>query len=515
MNGPLAPRRDVSLVDTTLAVGQHVLWGRGIDDDDALAVLSELNRGRFDRIEVPSPARRVSRRPDIDVANLTTWDRRATAACPQTPLRWVGPLDLPLVDGRRSVGLGRLLLRRAAEAGLREVRLGDASNDIERARALEGQATEAGVGWVAEVAFTTSPRHDDEVFVSHAEQLAELGPTRLCLTDPSGLLTPEHVGQLMPRLTHATPGIAWEFLGHCNNWLGPLNALAAAELGATVHTAIRPLASAESVPPLDVLADNLQARDRGVRSRAPELERASALLAFLARRGGLPVPSPREYSHARRGHHLSEPHLDRLRKQLAAVGASGSFTSALAEVEAVRADLGHPVVTAELGDVIVDQSVRNVVADTRYDELVAGFAGMLRACPDDAPVVARGLEERLADGELAEGPTLDVSLAELRDRYPALEDAALIEHAVTGDALTAAERERRLRDPVPSSSPVVRLVRALATRGAPGSISIERPGFALRMQKGLRGQADARTRVRPHTTVHGQSKQGQGAIAWS
>lgn len=495
---------DVSFVDTSLAVGQHTLWCRGLTDDDALTLLAQLNGGRFDRVEIPSPALRLSREPSVEVADLTTWDRRAAGVCPQTPLRWVGPLDLPLADGGRSSELGRLLLQRAASAGVREVRLGAAANSVELARSARQLAGEVGVGFVAEVAFTTSPVHDDAGFVALAQQLAELEPARICFTDRSGLLTPERVAELVPQMLEAAPSNIWEFLGHCNNWLGPLNALAAAEAGISVlHTAIPPLASAESAPPLDVVVDNLRARERSVRSQPDALGGASALLSFLARRSGAPIPNPREFDHGRLRHHLSEPQLTRLRARLDRDEALGSSASVLAEVEAVRGDLGYPVMAGEVGDVVVDQAVLNVTARSRYEDLAPGLARIVAARPGDASPVAPELEKRLQDGDAAAGSTPDVPLAEVRRRLGSLSESALIEQAVLGASVTDAERDQRLRAPVPSGSPVVRLVRALTSEAVEGSLSVEKPGFALRLEKGPASSRGAEGRTSaPPTRVH-------------
>src|SRR5680860_1520864 len=79
-----------------------------------------------------------------------------------------------------------------------------------------------------------------------------------------GLLTPERTRELLPRMIEAAGDIPWEFHGHCNNGLGPLNALEAVKAGVTyVHTAVPPLANGNSQPSVFTIAENLRALGYG------------------------------------------------------------------------------------------------------------------------------------------------------------------------------------------------------------------------------------------------------------
>ena len=78
----------------------------------------------------------------------------------------------------------------------------------ERNRNLRGSvkaARAAGIGITGAVVYTLSPVHTDAYFQDRARELVALGVDRICLKDPSGLLTPERIRAFAPALAAAAP----------------------------------------------------------------------------------------------------------------------------------------------------------------------------------------------------------------------------------------------------------------------------------------------------------------------
>src|SRR5690606_28601776 len=116
-----------------------------------------------------------------------------------------------------------------------------------------------GMTPVVSLMYSVSPRHDDEYYVRKTKELVALQPWRVCFKDVSGMLTPERARTLLPQLLAVSEGVTWEFHGHCNNGLGPLNAIEAVKAGIRyIHTAVPPLANGSSQPSVYMLASNLR-----------------------------------------------------------------------------------------------------------------------------------------------------------------------------------------------------------------------------------------------------------------
>src|SRR5512146_1401758 len=93
-----------------------------------------------------------------------------------------------------------------AANGIRHLTTYDALNDNRNLRGSVAAARAAGIGITGAVVYTLSPVHTDAYFQERARELATLRVDRICLKDPSGLLTPERIETLAPALAAAAPG---------------------------------------------------------------------------------------------------------------------------------------------------------------------------------------------------------------------------------------------------------------------------------------------------------------------
>ncbi len=113
------------------------------------------------------------------------------------------------------------------------------------------------------------------------------------------MLTPERTRTLLPQMMAAAGDLPWEFHGHCNNGLGPLNAIEAVKAGVRyVHTAVPPLANANSQPSVYNVAANLRELGYEVDVDEEVLRPATEHFTAIAEREGFQIGVPYEYDAA-------------------------------------------------------------------------------------------------------------------------------------------------------------------------------------------------------------------------
>lgn len=116
----------------------------------------------------------------------------------------------------------------------------------------------------ADVVYSFSPVHTDAYYQDCARQILQLQVDRICIKDPSGLLTPERTRTLVPAVREVIGETPLEIHTHCIAGGEVANQVyvEAMEHGATIfHTAVRPLAYGAAQPPAEYVIE--QAIKRG------------------------------------------------------------------------------------------------------------------------------------------------------------------------------------------------------------------------------------------------------------
>jgi oxaloacetate decarboxylase alpha subunit len=351
-----------------------------------------------------------------------------------------------------------------------------------------------GMAPVVNVMYSVSPRHTDDYFVQRTKEIAQLKPFRLCFKDVGGLLTPERTRELLPKMMAVADQIPWEFHGHCNNGLGPLNALEAVRAGVDyVHTAVPPLANANSQPSVYNVARNL--RENGFDAAVDEevLRPASEHLELIARHEGFQIGTPYEYDERLYRHQVPGGMISNLHYQLQQAGMGDRLEEVLEETAHVRGDFGYPIMVTPLSQFVGSQAAINVIVGERYSqvtdktiEYALGWHGgdeALRVMDQD---VRDRILGRPRAREIAESRKPPPSLAELRKRYGRdVCDEDLILMAIVGDdAVEVVGSANEVRCHVTSDRPIVQLVRELVQHQGHRFVSIRRDGLSLVMRKG-------------------------------
>src|ERR1043165_4157953 len=211
------PSSEVRFVDTTLRDGQESLWASGMRTPMIMPVAARFDEAGFEAIEIIATTNFKKQIRDL---KENPWERIRLLAkkIPKTPLRAVRNRYMAAFQITPE-SLSDLWLERMAANGVREIRLSDPSNNPGYWEKISASSTRFGLKTIINVIFSISPRHTPEYYAEKTRAAARLKPYRICFKDPGGLLTPEHIRDLVPEILRNSNGIAVELHTHCNTGL--------------------------------------------------------------------------------------------------------------------------------------------------------------------------------------------------------------------------------------------------------------------------------------------------------
>ena len=509
---------DVKFIDTTIRDGAASLWAMNMRTGHMLSVITELDRAGFDQIEFFAPGSRLKKFVRHLGEDPWHWVRMGAALAEHTDLRWHGGVRSTRMSGHFSPALADLLIEKAVDAGIRHTRAGSNWNDAEVTKDDKDRLEKLGMTPAIDIIYSVSPKHTDEYYLAKTRDAAALKPWRLCLKDVGGLLTPDRTRDLLPRMIAAAGDIEWEFHGHCNNSLGPINALEAVQAGVRyVHTAVPPLANGDSQPSVYNVAANLRALGYDVDLDDRSLRPVTQYLTRIAEREGFPIGTPNEYDERLYRHQIPGGMISNFVYQLQQVGMERRLPEMLEETARVRAEYGYPIMVTPLSQIVATQAAINVIVGERYlqvtDESIhyaLGRHGGDEAVDGMDPEVRARILDRPRGKELLDWEPPDPSLAELRERYGDVSDEELILRAIVGDDAADVVRHSGTPRPILSEQPLTALVRELAHDDGHRHVAIRKDDLRIRLDKGaaLRGDG-AMDKTSPDAIS--RSGGGQGA----
>jgi oxaloacetate decarboxylase alpha subunit len=414
----------IGLVDTTVRDGHQSLWGANALTTPMLAEIATVTaRVGYRAIDFTSSTHMAM---SVRWHHEDPWERiRAVRdLMPETRLGFITPGMRFMAWERAPLDVMRLALRCVIRNGIDRIWVAESMNDVETDLAIARIAKEEGAAeTLVGLVYSVSPVHTDEHYAARAAAVAASPDVDvLNLKDPGGLLTPERVRTLVPRMREVAPALPLEV--HTHNTLtmaGPVY-LAAADLGAAfVCTAVRPLANGTSQPSAEATVANLREAGHAVDVDEDALAEQSRYFSHLAALLGRPLGTPLEYDVAVYRHQLPGGMTSTLRRQLEEVGMADRWDEVLAELPRVREELGWPIMVTPLSQFVAVQSLLNVSTGERWsqvpDEVVRYVLGRYGRPPGelDPDVVARVLASPKAEQLRHEKSRLD--LADARARY--------------------------------------------------------------------------------------------------
>lgn len=486
----------VQFVDTTLRDGQQSLWAMNMRTSDMVPALPYLDAAGFEQIELMAPGAAFKKHVRHLGTNPWDWVHAAVANTQHSQLRWHGRFEGSSLSGGIPPEVGLLMIKRVVDLGIRYTRIGDNWNRMGLLQAKMDALDGVGMTPVINIMYSVSARHTEEYFVDKAREAAALRPFRICFKDVGGLLTPERTRSLLRMMMHETGSIPWEFHGHCNNGLGPLNVLEAVGAGVEyVHTAVPPLANGNSQPSVYNVAGNLRASGHRVDVDLDVLRPVTDHFTEVATRRRLPVGVPHEYDERQYRHQVPGGMISNLEYQLRSVGHGGRLEETLEEAGRVRAEFGYPIMVTPLSQFVGSQAALNVIIGDRYklvsDEVIhyalGRHGGDEAVTAMDVEVRAKILDRpRARELERYEEP--QPTVRELRRRYgETISDEDLILRAIVGDDAVDAVGPPGQRKAASSDKPLLSLLRGLTERSSHTHVSVMSGDLSL----SLRRQASA------------------------
>lgn len=479
--------KPLHFVDTTLRDGNTSLWAQALRTGWIMPVVDQFDQVGYQAMEIIDAAffKKMVRELKED-----PWDRirRVAGAAPKTPLRVITSRHLTFEYSAPDID--RLYLQRMAANGARQIRISDPSNTATNWKRLVDNANAFGLDSILNLIFSISPIHTDEYYGHLARAAVALKPTRICLKDPGGLLTPDRTRTLVPIVLKEAGSIPVELHTHANTGLGPLCVLEAIKLGVEIiNTATPPLANASSNPSVFNIVEN--AREMGFEpsiSMEP-VRRISEHLVEVAKRHGLPVGAPLEYSESHYTHQVPGGMISNFRHQLKQAGMLERLPEVIEEVKRVRKDLGYPIMVTPYSQFVGVQAVFNVMLGERYkevsDQVLEYALGIWGAAERDAidPDVRDRIVSRPRAKVISQWTAPDTSVEDLRRQLggPGVDDDELLLRYFAGVDETKAMRAAPRRGDMDATEPLARLIENLGKRKTFGHVRVEKDGMVIQL----------------------------------
>jgi len=359
----------IRFVDTTFRDGHASLWAEGMTTGMMLPVAERMDQAGFKTMELIATShfkKCVRELRDDPWERIRLISKKVT----RTPLAIMMGHNITAFD-LTPFSLLKLFMERIAAAGIKQVQLMDAANDMSfRIPECVGFAREAGLEVSLALIYSYSPKHSDEYFAQRTRDAATLSPDVIYLKDSGGLLTPERARTVIPAMLEASPSIPIELHSHCTTGLAPICYLEAVKAGCRVlHTAIPPLANGSAQPSLFNVARNL--RMLGYQPSIDEeiLAPVAQHFTYIAKREGLPIGTPLEYDEYQYIHQVPGGVISNLKHQLAQMRMDDQLDRVLEEIVLVKKDLGYPIMVTPFSQFVASQAAINVLTGGRYKQV--------------------------------------------------------------------------------------------------------------------------------------------------
>jgi oxaloacetate decarboxylase (Na+ extruding) subunit alpha len=479
----------VQFIDQTMRDGPQSHWGMRLHPDMVLPIAPLLDRAGFKTLDVVG-----SSIFEIQVRHLRVDPWQAlddiVAACPRTPIR-AGTRSNGMVSfGLTADEVMDLWVGRLCAHGVRSFWIYDGLFNIDKMERLAKVAMDAGAEVAPCILFARSPYHTDEYYADITARLAALeGLSAIEFEDAAGVLEPERVRGLLPKMIAAAGDVPLEVHFHTNTGLAQLCYLEALNAGVRIiHTVTRPLANGPSLPSSEAMRSNVLLSGYRTDLDDADFPEIAAQIERVAETDGLPIGHANEYEVATYEHQLPGGMTGTMRNQLAERGEAERLPEVLEEMGRVRQELGYPVMATPFSQLVGTQAVLNVIGRERYElvpeEVVVYVNGHYGepAAPIDPDVMDRIQSTKRAK-EMHDWEPPQPTLAELRAQFGEVDDDELLLRLVVPEHFIDRVRD----DPAPRrdyglDNQQLRLVRELL-RSAPGEhLNVEADGITITLE---------------------------------
>ena len=356
----------IELTETVLRDAHQSLLATRMRTEDMLPVANKLDQVGFWSLEMWGGATFDS---CLRYLKECPWERLRLLrkAMPKTRFQM-------LLRGQNIVGYHNYpddvverFIEKAAENGIDVFRIFDAMNDVRNMKTAIAAALKAGKIVEGTICYTISPVHSIDYFLRLGERLAELGVQIICLKDMGGLLAPYAAYETIKGLKSRIP-LPLHLHSHCTAGLAPMSYMMAIEAGADIlDTALSPLSQGTSQPATEAVVAALKdtIHDTGLDLKLLG-ELADHFYAVRKKYAEFESPVNNQVKADILISQIPGGMLSNLVAQLRQQKAEDKLEAILAEVPAVRKDLGYPPLVTPTSQICGSQAALNVMTGKRY-----------------------------------------------------------------------------------------------------------------------------------------------------
>ena len=423
----------VKITETVLRDSQQSLIATRMPFSDFEGILETLDNAGYYSLECWGGATFDSCLRYLDE---DPWERlrKIKAVCKKTPLQM-------LIRGQNILGykhypddVVRLFCRKAAENGMDIFRIFDALNDFRNIEVCIDEVKKCNKHAQGCICYTTSPVHTIAKYVEMCKELKEMGVDSIAIKDMAGICGPQEAYDLVKALKSEVK-VPIQFHTHATTGLGPITLVKAVEAGVdTIDCAISTMGGGTSQPATESM--NYALKQLGYETDLDEdrLKKTADFFKPVRQKfldEGRLNPTVLGIRADILKYQVPGGMLSNMIANLKDMNALDKFDEALAEIPAVRKDMGYPPLVTPLSQMVGNQAVQNVLLGERYKNISKEIKAYLRGEYGRAPgevnqeLIDRCWKpEELVKGRFADSlePAFEKTKAELGKRARSDED---------------------------------------------------------------------------------------------
>ena len=367
--------KKVQFTETVLRDANQSLMATRLPYADYEDILSEMDRAGYYSVECWGGATFDS---CLRYLNEDPWERlrKIRAKMPNTKLQM-------LLRGQNLLGYKHYhddvvekFVELSIKNGIDILRIFDALNDFRNlGTALDATKKYANKNTIASgcISYTQSPVHTVKKYVEMCKELKNMGFQTICLKDMAGTMSPYEAEGLIKGIKDAVGNMPLILHTHCTTGMAYMTVLKAIECGIdVVDTATSCFSNGTSQPATETLFYAMQ--QYGVETGLNEevINKVNDFFKPVKQKyidNGTLNPKSMGTDAQALVYKVPGGMLSNMIANLKDMKAMDKFDAALAEIPAVRKDLGYPPLVTPLSQMVGNQAVTNVLLGERYKQI--------------------------------------------------------------------------------------------------------------------------------------------------